>query len=571
MTQAPHPDDEPQKISHRLRWILAGVGAVVLIAGGIAAWQYPTWRANRSVTMAREWLDAGKLNLAEPAVAEAIKRAPQNPQAWATASDFATRTGQIGNAVSYAAKASDLAPDNPTLALNWATLALLVNDTDSAEKAIQRAPSIDASARAQLLLAELNRLKNNFTQGIVHLENALRLGGPSPEYELPLANALFPSSDPATHERARELYQKYVADPTHGATALRAFLAEAVSTQNTKEATRLATALLAHPAHNQADQDNALLTLANLQPELFREELAKLQKTASSDVRAVDHLLAWLTGYRHHDLAAVWLAALPIEMTSRPPIAVQKLEHLRITQQWSELASAANAGSWSDEFDFIRQAYAAFATQKLGQSEQAETVWRGLRSLAEIQPGRGLFLAGTLYSWGEQSQAIDLWWQASQQAGLALQALGALARHYQATRDPVGSLRAFRQLHRLRANDDALANNYVYFSALLEPPGPSVIELARNLYERNTQTLAYRSNYAFVLLRADRPVEALALLAPHTEAIMAQADLRITYGLVLAANGQRTEARALLEPTSPSLSPAELELIQAALRQTKTR
>ncbi len=570
MTQEPHPDDAPRVVSHRLRWILIGVGGALLLSGGLAAWRYPQWRANRSITMAREWLDAGKLIQAGPAVEEALRRAPENPEAWAAAAELAARNGQAGLALLHAAKAAELAPADAKHVLNWAAFALIAGDGVSAERALKSLADIATSPRAQLLLAELNRLRGDLTQGTAHLENAVRLGGSGAEYDLPLADALFRSKHPGDRERAREVYQKYRADAVHGASAVRAFLLEAISAERSAEAVSFATELLAHPAHTTEDQDNALNTLARFQPDVFRVELAKLQAKAVSDVLAVDHLLAWLTGYEHHALAADWLAKLPSEITSVPPVAIQGMEHLRMTGQWAALRSAAEAGAWGDELDFLRQAYVAHAVGKLGETERGQNLWRSLRAQTELHPGRGLFLAGTVYAWGEAGAAVEFWWQSSQQAGLALQALGSLARHYQSTGDSAGLLKAFRQLYRIRAGDDAIANNYVYFSALLESPDPRTLELARALHERNADSLAHRATYAFALQRAGRAAEALAVITPKAEELKRESAFRVTCGLVYAANGKGDQAREYLRDLPAFLSSEERALVAEALASVST-
>jgi tetratricopeptide (TPR) repeat protein len=361
--------------------------------------------------------------------------------------------------------------------------------------------------------------------------------------------------------------EKWAADPAAGGEALRPLLEDAVARDDRAAMTRWADALRAHPARTHADTFNSLLVLSRAAPARWPLALVETEKAFSGEATAVAELLTWLTGNKWLAEARAWADVLPPTIAQAPPVRSQRAELLRVQRDWPALRRLTEDGEWGTQLDFLRQAYAALAARELGDAARADALWRGLRGSAEIRGGQGFFLAGVLYTWGWREAAVELWWLGAEQGGLALEALGALARHYQVAGDAAGSLKVFRRLHELRADDDAIANNFIYFEALAGQPTRAIRELARAIHTRQPGDLRFRSTYAFVLLRQESPAEALALLAPVAEELKRVPALAFTYGLVLAANGRAAEAGAVLAVVEPAtLMPAERALLNSARR-----
>lgn len=540
--------------------------SVVLVVGlsASAVLFYPHWRETRAISVARQWTAVGKLERAGPAVEAALREAPDRAEAWEVASDYAQRSGQLVRAAEYARRAAQLTPGQTEPRLRWAAQALAAGKNDSAAEALAPLP-VTASAWAQRLTGELARRRGDLGAARAAFEAAVRLGGASAENELPLGIVLLASEQPAEQARGSELLEKWSADPVVGADAARALLENAVVRDRREAMVRWAEALRKHPAHTRADLLNVLLALGRADRGRFQMVLKEVEASYASDPTATAELLTWLTGNQWLAEARAWVAVLPAETKSAPPVVSQIAELMRVGRDWARLKQLTDAGDWAEKLDFLRQAYAALAARELGDTERAATLWRGLRGSAEIRGGQGFFLAGVLYAWGWRDEAVELWWLGAEQGGLAVQALGSLARHYQVTGDAAGSLRVFRRLHGLRANDDAVANNLVYFEALVGQPTRATRELAKTIFERHTDDVRFRSTYAFVLWRQDAAAEALALLEPVAEELKWEPALAFTYGLILAANGRAAEARMVLERVNlSSLTPPERALLNAA-------
>jgi tetratricopeptide (TPR) repeat protein len=203
----------------------------------------------------------------------------------------------------------------------------------------------------------------------------------------------------------------------------------------------------------------------------------------------------------------------------------------------------------------------------LGDEPRADDLWRTLYSHAQLDTGHALFAASTLYAWGRIAEAEILWWRAAdQEGGNAIQALGALARHYQVTRDADGQYRAFRRLHLLQPQDADIANNFAFFGLLLGREDRLAAHVAQANFEKNLDNDGYLATQAFALVQQDRAAEAVKLLQPKAAKAADSPGLGFAYGLALGKTGRKSEARALLERLPPaSLTTAEMDLIKSVL------
>ena len=544
------------------------LGLASVAALGIAAvFAYPAWREWRAISVARQWTAAGKLGLAGPAVQTALAEAPRNPDAWQVAADYEQRAGQPARAAEFARRAVRLAPDRVEAALAWASYALAAGQNQSAGEALARVPAAfrESSAWAQRLAGEFARRSGDAAAARAAFEAAWRIGGAAAENELPLGLVLLMAEAPADRERGVALLERWVGDPAAGADALRPLLEDATRRDDRPQMVRRAQALAAHPAHTREDVLNGLLALHRADAAAFRAGLAEAQRAFAADPAAVAVLLTRMTGMLWLAEARSWVETLPPALTGVPPVVTQVAELHRIERDWAALRRLAEGTGWTERLEFLRRAYAALAAEELGEPVRAAALWQSLRASAEIRGGQGFFLAGVLYTWGRRAEAVELWWLGAEQGGLAVQALGALARHYQVAGDAEGSRNVFRRLRGLRPNDDDVANNYVYFEALVDRPGRATRELAQAVHERHPRDVRYRATLGFVLLRAGDAAGALALLAPVADELGRLPGPTFTYGLVLAANGRAAEARTLLATVDAArLMPPERALLNEA-------
>jgi len=542
--------------------------ATFIVIGATWLWAYPWWTKRNTFRMARQWIEAGRLQNASEIIQPALVNDPENPEGWRFAAEIARRRQNKPGAVGYSRRAASLAPNRPELTVEWASDALLADQPEDAEKALATLGPTDlaTSAQAQRILGEIARRRFQLTAARDYFLAAVHLDGPLPVSEVPLGTVLINSTDAAGRLRGLALLKKYAVDLTWGVNAMRTLLSDALAHDDHPAMIEWAERLRAHPRCTLGDVPNCLFALSRADVTRFTSVLATLEQAHAVNSDQIALLLDWLNQIGHATESARWALSLPPSLTKKPPAIVPVAEALHRTADWSALNTWVADGDWSHDMEFIRLAYAMLASRQLGDTVRTDQLWRTLQSGAQNNGVRALFTANLLYSWGWQKESLDLLWSAASQSGVSLQALGTLARYYQIQRDSAGQYQAFRRLYALRSQDPDIANNYAFFATLTG----NELNLARKIAEENYTTspanAVYRATYAFVLFTQNRATEALALLESVAAQWHTSPAVAFAYGLALAGKNRKIEARPILDSIEPStLTLQELALIKTAL------
>lgn len=545
--------------------VLGGCATAIVVFG-------PRWRENNSIAVARQWLAAGKFDRAEEAVSAALARAPQRVEVWQVAADHARAVGHRNRAVTFRRQAASLRPADSVLMLDWAAEAVAAENFPEAEAALAKisADSRATSARAQRLSGEIAKRRGDLLTARRQFETAVRLGGAVAENEIPLGVVLLGTGAAEERRAGMALLERWRKDPLWGVEALRALLADALARKEVSRLPELASALMAHPAHENADTLNGLLALGKCEGTHFDVALKEVERARSGDPAQVTELVGWLSGMGRAAEAVRWTATLPGDMVSVPPVATALADALRISGEWAALRATVLEAEWG-EIDFLRRAYLMIAERGLGESVRADELWNGLKETSRLNGGRAIFLAGALYAWGKQADAVELWWLVAEQPGVAASALGSLARHYQMQRDAEGLHRAFRRLHELKSDDPRIANNYAFFAALTGHNLPLADRITLANHEKYPEEPTYAATRAFVLHRSGKTTAAITLLPRFAAAAEQLPALAFTSGIVLAGAGRFAEAREQLAKVDErTLTFREAELLNQARSASAT-
>jgi predicted Zn-dependent protease len=139
--------------------------AAAVAFGSLRVWVYPWWTKRNAISMARQWISAGRLEFAAEAMQNAVLTAPENPETWRLAAELARLRGQKAEAVEHARHAAVLGSKDPHYVLEWASMALQADIPEEADSALASLSSEDAahSAFAQRLMGELARRRVQLT------------------------------------------------------------------------------------------------------------------------------------------------------------------------------------------------------------------------------------------------------------------------------------------------------------------------------------------------------------------------------------------------------------------------
>ena len=550
--------------------IYIAAGAVALAAGA-GIWLYPAWRQGNSIRVAAQWIKAGKMDRASDALRDAVRLAPNRSETWAVAAIFEIRLGHLDSATNCIARAAQLEPGNIELKYEWAAISLLAARLGEAGKALSGVPEeVKAkSAYAQRLEGELARLSNQMGPARRHFDAAVRLDGqPLPNDEVPLGVVLLSSPRQDERDRGRTLLEKWAPDPLWGVNALRALLSEAQSRSDSPAVVRYAEELRVHPARNPNDVVDCLGALEKADAGRFEPALAETEQAFAFDLGSTANLVGWLSLHNRTAEAVRWVQTLPRDFSHTPPVVYALAEALRVANDWKGLREWTKPGAWSNELNYVREAYSMNAARHLGDKAQADAIWVHLVSSAPSHSGEAYFLAGEVYVWGWNAEAEKLWWITADLPGLTMNSLGMLTRYYDRERNADGMYRVFARMHGLHQDDPIVSNNFSYLAALTGNNPILAEQVARDLAQRFPNDPAYWATYAFTLHANGNTARALAILEPRAAAAASSSPFAFTYGLVLSASGRKAEARAALAHVkTTALTTRELQLLNAAQSQ----
>jgi predicted Zn-dependent protease len=556
------------------RTLLVGLAAL-LLASCVGAWGYRRWAQTHSIRIARQWLDANRLDRASPAVEDALATEPGLPASWRLASELAWRKGNWAASVGYARKAAVVGGYQADDVLAWAEASLLSDDADQAREAETHldAKTARESPRALRLAGEIDRRGRRFAGARDRFEAALQADARAGARELavdevPLAIVSLQTGEAADRTRGQALLARWAADPVWGAEALRALIGDAEGHGDREAAARWAESLRAHPRCTLGDIPVCLRAIADFDPARYNSLLAPLEEKGRSSPTEAAQVLGWLAQIGQGAEAVRWGESLDPAAAHRPPVAPGIAEALRATHRWADLQAWVDQGDWGPDLAFLQWAYGMVAARHLGEGPKADSLWRSLDANGRSSPAHALFAGDSLYAWGYPKEAAELLWEAAERQDLAFQALGSLARLYQVQRDAAGQYRAFEQLNAMRPGDRDIANNYAYFAALTDEGSQTRIErIAEEIFTREPSNVNYRSTLAFVLVWSGQAPRALALMEPVSRDWRQSPAIAFAYGAALAGVGRKAEAKEVFDSLNPrDLGPQEADWIRAALR-----
>jgi predicted Zn-dependent protease len=558
-----------------LKWTLIIGAPVFVIAVGFGIWGYRHWAQDNAIRIARQWLDAGRLDRAGTAVQSAIATEPGVPASWRLASELAWRLGNRAASVGYAKRAAVVSLYKADDVLAWAEASILADDTDQALEAETYLDPAGAgvSPRALRLAGEIARRRGLFADARDQFQSALeadtKAGAPSLAIdEIPLGIMCLQTASAADRARGQSLLARWAADPNWGVEALRALLADAMVHREGEAAIRWAEGLRIHPRCTLGDIPACLHAFADFAPERYKAVLAPLEDKGRSSPAEAALLLGWLNQIGQGEEAARWGESLDPSAAHKPPVAQGIAEGLRASHRWADLQAWVEQVDWGSDLGFVGLAYHMVAARQLGDAPAADSLWHSLYSEGSLSPAHALFIGDSLYAWGYPTESAALLWAASERPDLAYQAIGSLARLYEVQRDAVGQFKAFSRLNAMRPADRKIANNFAYFAALTDLGSQTQIQrIAEDNFNHEPGNVIYRSTFAFVLVWSGQGTRAMALMEPVASDWKKSPAVAFAYGAALASLGRKSEAKEVFDSLNlREFDTQAADWIRAALR-----
>jgi predicted Zn-dependent protease len=554
--------------------LLIAVPAFALTLG-FGIWGYRHWSRTHSIRIARQWLDAGRLDRASVAVQDALANEPDLPASWQLASELAWKMGNREASVDFAKKAAIFSRYQTDEVLAWAEASVLTDDPDQAQEAQEHLDPATAleSPRALRIAGEIARRSRRFTDARDKFKAALDIDAGAGVQSLgvdqiPLGIVSLQTGSAGDRTRGRFLLSTLASDPGWGVDALRALLEDAEVHGDASAASRWAESLRMHPRCTLGDIPVCLKALADFDPARFQSALAQLEDKGRSSPTQSAQILGWLTQIGQAPEAIRWGRTLDPAASRKPPISQGIAEALRATGRWEDLQAWVAQGEWGGDMDFLGWAYRMAAARHLNDGPGADSLWQSLYADAHRNAAHALVLGDSFYAWGYPKEAAAFLWAAADRADLAYQAIGTLARLYQVQGDAAGQYQAFSRLNAMRPGDRRIANNFAYFAVISNLGSQQHVErIAEDNFTQEPDNVIYRSTYALVLAWSGQGSQALALMEPVSRDWKKSPAVAFAYGAALASAGRKSEAKDVFDALDPhGLDAEESDWIQAALR-----
>ena len=318
-------------------------------------------------------------------------------------------------ALTWRIRLEGLLPNDPENSMALAKDALDVGDRERAARAIKNLkPQDQNTAVFHDVSARLAMSRRDVVSAEADWEQACQLEPKDDRYRLSLATLRLTSKKPGARAAAIEILREIARGSKHAVHALRTLLADAMlQTESARlnefalslgggaattvgqsadlytlrelyldraraesaDVREFADALVAAPGSTFDDKISRLSALREMKDPEASSYLEELRNAAVSNPDHIWRLVTWMNNNTLALLASDWVATLPADIVSKPPVCVAVADTYTKIPDWSKLRQAVEKGSWQ-EFDYMRRAFFARSLERLGEPDQGAAVWK---------------------------------------------------------------------------------------------------------------------------------------------------------------------------------------------------
>ena len=430
--------------------------------------------------------------------------------------------------------------------------------------------ALDGASNAmpvQMVGAQLALKQNRIADAEKHFEQAIRLEPTNDLHRLNLAVVRLESKDTAVSARAHNELERLQLVPPWNELALRSLVVHHANRKQFTEAERYSAILLRATNATFSDTLEHLTILHGAKSPGFDQFFETTRRAAATNSLHASDLVTRLTALGLAAEAIVWTKTLPPSVQNELPLPVAVADSYVATRQWREMEQALIKQQWRDR-EFLRKALLAYAVRMQQVETVAMTHWAEAVSLASERPELTLMLAQLCSNWRWTNETETLLWRAARQFPQERWPLESLQGNYARLGRTSGLFEVFSFILERQPTNAVVQNNWANLAFLLQTNVAKAHQLARQVYERDTNNFAFVSTYAWSLHLQGNTREALDIIETLESSKLEHPSVASYYGALLAAAGQGDKARHYLAKaeTAPIL-PEELNLITAARKQ----
>jgi hypothetical protein len=424
------------------------------------------------------------------------------------------------------------------------------------------------NARYQNIAAQLSLAQHDLVEADTHFIMAARLDPTNAHYILNLALWRLAQTNEAQRAESRLRLQQLRTDPIYGPAALRGLIKDRLQEKDLATADAYSTELLASPQATLPDQLQNLSILRLQKSATLPARLQVIQQQAQTNATTAAALANWMLANGFAENVLKWLATLPDQIQSQPPLLLAQAEAYQHTGDWQGLRDFASQGNWGD-FEYLRFATLAHADAQAGRTYAAQSNWDlAVHDKTVNGPGALEKLLELAARWQLKSEIPELLERMVQDFPGQRDGVQALALLYTEAGNTVALNQLYTRLNRLFPEDVSYQVNWAATSLLLQTNLPQAMSWAVEAHARTLgdPQLAVLAAYALHLEHHD--AEGITLLEKLPPDRLALPTPTLYYGVLLAAAGRSGEAAIRLQSVRTNASwllPEEKQLLSTAL------
>jgi hypothetical protein len=464
-----------------------------------------------------------------------------------------------------------LEPENLQAYFDCVESALICQKPQEARALLTRGAPTKARESAQFyhLLSVSYFITKDYPQADAANVQALRREPANKDFLANQACIRLCSPDPEVHQSARSALLAYLTDPDQGRTALQALLLDAAELPPKEPEPAWLAGLLAEGQKSLVPEDahfpDYLSALRRWRPKEFAPHLAEYLHAAIGEHANTLFAQRWLAAEHLYQEQLDFRPSLPPAIRDNGESLLYAAEAMFQLHQTDQLQSFLSEPVWA--------AYPAFARAwkerlRRGGIPVAEddparvSSWHKVLNSADDVPDILFTLSRLTLDWGWTPEYEETLWQLSAgRSRLSQDALHELSAYYLAKGDTPDILRVLKRQLVLDPEDPVARNNFAYASFLLERESAAATKIAEELCHRYPESPAFAATRAFGLFKSGKIAAALQSLEHFPPERWRDTPQGVTYGFLLAANGDPHALEFLKDATRWVHFPEERELI----------
>lgn len=430
--------------------------------------------------------------------------------------------------------------------------------------------ALDGASNAvafHLVGAQLALRQNRVRDAENHFEQAIRLEPTNDLHRMNLAVVRLESKEAPVSARAHSELERLQSAPLWSALALRSLVVHHANRKQFAEGERFSAILLRATNATFGDKLEHLTILHGAKSPAFDSFLKTTEGEAATNALHASDLVTRMTVLGMAAEAIAWTKTLPAAARNELPLPVAVADSYVATRQWREMEQALMGQQWRDR-EFLRKALLAYAVRMQDVETVAMTHWAEAVTLASERPELTLMLAQLSSNWRWTNETEALLWRAARQFPQERWPLESLQNNYTRLRRTSGLFDVCSVMLERQPTNVVAQNNWANLAFLLQTNVARAHQLARQVYERDTNNFAFVSTYAWSLHLQGKTGEALGIIETLESSKLEHPSVASYYGALLAASGQSDKARRYLaRAETAAILPEELNLVTTARRQ----